>query len=814
MSQNKADSRSHVLDGGGEMGEMIRAYDWSATSLGPIDAWPSSLRTTLGLLLHTGFPMFLMWGPELICFYNDAFRPSLGNNGKHPAIGKKGREVWADVWHFAGPLMDGVMQTGKPVYYEDQLVGFYRNGRMEDIYWTFSYSPAYDDDGNIHGVLITCTETTKNMQTIRRLEESERRFRTLAESTDILIALSDEEGHATYFNKAWEDFTGRSQEALHDYGWADLVHEEDRKVFLNLYQRAREKKESWVGEFRMRNKEGQYRWLLSNGPARFRADGSFAGYISSSIDITDRKKAERQLQISEHRLRGVIENAPFPIGIYVGREMRIVFVNQAILDAWGKGNDVVGKLYAEVLPELESQQIYPQLDRVYTTGVPFHARDQRVDLLVDGMLQSFYFNYSFTPLYNMEGEIYGVMNTAADLTSLHLAKQRVEQSEKNLRNMVLQAPVAMCILAGPNHVVEVVNDLMIALWGKPRESVMNKPIFEGLPDARDQGLEAVMANVYYTGETFTASERPVNLLRSGKLEAVYQNFVYEPYRDSDGTILGVLAITIDVTEQVLARQKIEEVVASRTHELKVANQDLARSNAELAQFAYIASHDLQEPLRKIRTFAQMLDKNLAGSLDAASRNYLDKIQTSASRMHMLIRDVLTYSELDRMHDAFETVDLNQVLQNTCADFELLIEQKGATIVADPLPLVQAVPLQMAQLFGNLISNALKYSRPGVAPIITITAHQTPGTAWEGVPLPEQKLYHIVTVRDNGIGLKKEFAGQIFNIFQRLHRKDEFEGTGIGLAICKKIAVRHYGDIHAFGSSEYGAVFTIALPVLQ
>lgn len=127
---------------------------------------------------------------------------------------------------------------------------------------------------------------------------------------------------------------------------------------------------------------------------------------------------------------------------------------------------------------------------------------------------------------------------------------------------------------------------------------------------------------------------------------------------------------------MLARQKIEEVVASRTYELKVANQDLARSNAELAQFAYIASHDLQEPLRKIRTFAQMLDKNLAGSLDAASRNYLDKIQTSASRMHMLIRDVLTYLELDRMHDAFETVDLNRVPQNTCADFELLIEQKA------------------------------------------------------------------------------------------------------------------------------------------
>jgi PAS domain S-box-containing protein len=708
MAEERADTQNHVLDGGGEMGEMIRAYDWSATSLGPLASWPSSLRTTLGLLLHTGFPMFLMWGPDLLCFYNDAFRPSLGNNGKHPAVGQKGREVWADVWHYAGSLIDGVMRTGKPVYFEDQLVGFYRNGQMEDIYWTFSYSPAYGDDGNIHGVLITCTETTKNMQTIRRLEESERRIR---------------------------------------------------------------------------------------------------------LDITDREKVEKQLQASEHRLRGVIENAPFPIGIYVGREMRIAFANQSILNAWGKGKDMVGKLFSEVLPELANQQIFQQLDQVYTTGIPFHAHDQRVDIVIDSTLQSFYYNYSFTPLYDMDGGIYGVMNTAAELTSLHLAKQRVEQSEKNLRHMVLQAPVAMCILVGPDHVVEVVNDLMIALWGKPQADVMNKPIFEGLPDARDQGLEAVMANVYSTGETFTASERPVNLLRHGTLDTVYQNFVYEPYRDSDGTILGVLAITIDVTEQVLARQRIEEVVAARTSELKVANHDLARSNAELAQFAYIASHDLQEPLRKIRTFAQMLDKNLGNNLDAAARNYLDKIQTSASRMHLLIRDVLTYSELDRMADVFQSVDLNDVLKNTCADFELLIEQKEAAITADRLPTVQAIPLQMAQLFGNLIGNALKYSRPGVSPIITITVHKAPRGAWEGGSLRE-RLYHIITIRDNGIGFKNEFASQIFNIFQRLHRKDEFEGTGIGLAICKKIAERHHGDIHALGSSEYGAVFTIALPATE
>src|SRR5262249_55149243 len=158
------------------------------------------------------------------------------------------------------------------------------------------------------------------------------------------------------------------------------------------------------------------------------------------------------------------------------------------------------------------------------------------------------------------GNIYGIMNTAADVTDLNVAKLQLEQSEHNFRLMVKQAPVAMCIMLGADHVVEIANDMMLDLWGKPAGSVMRLPIFDGLPDARDQGLETLLDSVYSTGIPFIASERPVNLVRNGKPETVYQNFVYEPYRDSTGKILGVLAISNDVTAQVLARQQIEEIV--------------------------------------------------------------------------------------------------------------------------------------------------------------------------------------------------------------------------------------------------------------
>ncbi len=169
---------------------------------------------------------------------------------------------------------------------------------------------------------------------------------------------------------------------------------------------------------------------------------------------------EKKLLESERLLKSVVDSAPFPIGVYVGKEMTIELANQTILDVGGKGNDVIGKSYMEILPELDNQKIFQQLQSVLETGFPFHAKNQRVDLVVDCKLLSYYFNYSFTPLYDTSGRIYGVMNTAADVTDLNMATMKVQESEMSLRQTILQAPVAMCILRGPNHVLELANDRM------------------------------------------------------------------------------------------------------------------------------------------------------------------------------------------------------------------------------------------------------------------------------------------------------------------------------------------------------------------
>lgn len=793
----KKDASLAFLSAGGEMGELIRTYHWISTPLGPPETWPGSLRTTLGILLHSAFPMFLFWGKDLISFYNDAFRPSLGINGKHPAIGKKGSVVWSEIWDFIGPLIEQVMTTGEPVWFEDQLVPFYRNGRIEDIYWTFSYSPAYGDNGLVSGVVVICTETTEAVKTRKSLQESEEWFRVMAEGSNTLIAVADENGHGTYFNEAWTTLTGRSVADLLSLGWADLVHPEDRDRCVCLYKEALSKKTAFSWEFRIIDKENCYRWLLVQGPARFAADGSFAGHISTSTDITVLKEAETAIRNSEQQVRDLVESASFPIGVYLGRDLRVSIANKAILNVWGMGSEVIGKPLREVLPEMTEQLIFEEMDQVFMTGEPFHKENSRVEIGKGGQVRTLYFNYSFIPLRNPIGQVYGIMATGADVTDLNLAKRKLEENEKNMRNTILKAPVAICILRGPQYVVEIANDRMLELWGVEAAQVMRKPIFEGLPEVRNQGFEDLLHSVYHTGQAIAIQERPIVLPRNGKLSDEYVSFLYEPEIGATGAIIGILAVAIIVTEQVRARHQIEELVAERTRELAEANRNLERSNAELSQFAHIASHDLQEPIRKITIFSQLLENHL-GTIDPTAKGYLDRIGIAGNRMGILVRDILEYSELSKSAPAFERVDLNQTMREVLQEFELLIEQKQARISAGDLPILIAIPLQMQQLFGNLISNALKYSKADTAPVIDITA------------APEGPLWHI-RITDNGIGFAPEHAQQIFSIFQRLHGKTDYSGTGIGLAICQKITQSHHGRIYATSEPGKGATFHVLLP---
>ena len=816
---NTAEYTYHFLQGGGEMGALTREYDWSQTSIGTPDKWPQSLRTTVSIMLSSKFPMLIFWGDDLVSFYNDAFRPSLGNNGKHPdSLGKKGEEVWPEIWDIIKPLLDTVKNKGEAIWNDDQLIPIYRNGRIEDVYWTYSYSPIQNESGNIGGIFVVCTETTDKIINLRKVKESKEQLEFAIDAAELAtFDLNPATGKFTA-NERLRTWFGLEHDSEIELQHAiDAIAEQDREPVVAAIQQALDVSSGghYDVEYTIINPATKNEIIVrAKGRAWFN-EGVAYRFNGTLQDITAQVAARKQLEDTEQHTRSIIDSAPFPIGVYLGREMRIAFANKSILDVWGKGRDVIGKLYSEILPELENQQVFGQLDKVFTTGIPFHTRNQHLELVVNGKVKTFFFNYSFTPLTNKTGEVYGVMNTAADVTDLNVAKQKIEENERSVRNTILKAPVAMCIFRGPQHIVEVANERILELWGRPAEQLMNRPIFEGLPEASGQGFEALLDGVYNTGESFSASDVPINLPRGDKLETIYVNFVYAANKESDGVISGVIAVATDVTAQVLARQKIEEIVAERTQELASVNNDLQRSNAELAQYAYIASHDLQEPLRKVSTYMQMLERSLGDDVTEQSNGYIGKINVATARMITLIRDVLAYSQLSKEREVFVQVELQHIIDDIKTDFELLIEQKGASIIYKDLPIIDGIPLQMSQLFGNLVSNALKFSREDVAPVIRISSTIIAADEVNKYFTPNaHTVYYNIAVKDNGIGFNPEYADRIFNIFQRLHGRAEYAGTGIGLAMCKKIAQNHHGDIYATVGNDGGAIFNVILPLRQ
>jgi light-regulated signal transduction histidine kinase (bacteriophytochrome) len=262
-----------------------------------------------------------------------------------------------------------------------------------------------------------------------------------------------------------------------------------------------------------------------------------------------------------------------------------------------------------------------------------------------------------------------------------------------------------------------------------------------------------------------------------------------PIKDRSDSPIGLIGISRDISKA----KANEQALVHKT-------QELIRYNKELERFAFIASHDLQEPLRKVRTFAGLVAARSAGKLDAESQQYLSHLQDAAQRMQTLIRDLLAMSRLTSRARPFSRVDLNAVVQRVLADLDLSIQETGAKLEVAQLPEIDADPTQMQQLFQNLIANALKFrdkERPLVVRI-TLDSLREPGR-------------HQISVEDNGIGFDPKYAERIFEVFQRLHSHQEYGGTGIGLAICQRIVERHDGSIEAHGRPGAGATFVVSLP---
>jgi len=656
---------SRVLAGGGEMGRLTRAYDWSRSSIGSVASWPQSLRTTVSIILNSTFPMFLWWGDELIQFYNDAYRPSLGNAGKHPlALGQRGEDCWPEIWPLIKPLIDQVLQRGESVWMEDQLIPIYRNNRLEDVYWTFSYSPVMGETGAICGVLVVCSETTEKVRTIRKLQASDQRFKNLVRDANVgIVVLEGEE------------------------------------VIVNIVNEA-------------------YGQLIDRTPA-----------------------------------------------------------------------ELLGKRLFDVIPDAEDPY-RKLLDNVRLTGNPLHLYATPYLIYADGKKIEGFLDVIYQPYKEADGSITGVMALVHNVTDRTLSRRKIEEAELKTRLAIESAEQG-------TYEIDLETDEMItserfnAIWGM--EDSFSRAKIASYIHPEDRAMrDAAHQDSLKTGNLHYEARIIWN---DGSLHwvRVKGKVIY----DEGGKARTLLGIIQDITEQKLFADHLSRLVDDRTLELQ-------RSNEDLLQFAHVISHDLKEPVRKIRLFANRIQEEIDG-MPEKGLLFLHKIEHAAGRIYTMIEGVLSYSSVQTSEQLIEPVDLDQLMKNIESDLEVVIHQKNARIDVVALPVIEGSAILIYQLFYNLINNALKFSGKVRRPIVSVS--------YSTVHADGRDMARIV-ISDNGIGFEQENAEKIFNSFSRLNSKDKFEGTGLGLALCKKIAIRHGGSIDGRGIPDEGAVFTVLLPFQQ
>lgn len=542
----------------------------------------------------------------------------------------------------------------------------------------------------------------------------------------------------------------------------------------------------------------------------FRLQKETSARVSTERLMEVQAEARKKIEAGEKRLSKIVHQSPFAFAILKGKDMVITLANDAIKEIWGKGKEVEGKPLFDLLPELKDS-VFPKLfDDVYTTGTPHLENEILAKLEHNGVLKDMYFNLVYQPFHDANNAILGVTIIAVEVTTQVLAKRQIEESETKFRTLS-ETLRNMIWTAAPDGKKNFFNQYFLDYTGLSFEELIDDGILKIIfPDDLERDLQH-WHHALKTGNEFKIEKRIRH--RDGTYRWHLSHGIAQ--KDIHGNITGWIGSSTEIEEQKIFTEQLEAKVNVRTAELKKLNDELKQTNMKLDQFAHVASHDLQEPLRKINTFSMVLQDKYKNVLSTEVKSYLTKIEGSSKRMTSLINDLLNYSRLLQHEKSFSPTDLNETIKNIVNDFELLIHEKKAKIKFDKLPTIETIPLQMNQLFYNLISNSLKFSKEDTRPVINITSRTLTGKQIQKYPSFNPSMSYVELIfKDNGIGFEQRYAGKIFTIFQRLHDKETFTGTGIGLALTKKIIENHHGEIFAEAKENKGAEFHVILPTTQ
>ena len=501
--------------------------------------------------------------------------------------------------------------------------------------------------------------------------------------------------------------------------------------------------------------------------------------VNSILELSRvRRNAFASVRDSERRIRGMFQQAPSFICILRGPDHVFEFANDAYMRTVGEHRKLIGKSVREGIPEAQGQGYFEFLDQVFQSGKPFHGTETplRIRRTPDGPPVDIQLDFIYQPIADESGQVTGIFVEGFEVTQRVAAQAALRESEERYRTLFNSIDEGFCILeAVPatgdsprdyrhlavNPALEVQSGIATNVGDTTRQLLGDE----------SQGWIDMFDEILRTGEPVRGERR---LLAQGRVLDFYS------FRLEDESNRRIGVIFTDVTVR------------------KRAQAELLSANQALEQFAYSASHDLQEPLRSVKIYSELLARRLKGQLSPETEGFLDVVAAGAARMELLVRDLLSYTKSTLLDRPTERAEASEALSGALANLESSIRDSGAEVTSGPLPALRVHTTQLQQILQNLIGNAIKYRRPEVPPVIAISARR-------------DNEFWLFSVKDNGIGIPPEYKERVFGLFKRLHTSQEYPGTGIGLAICQRIVERYHGRIWVESELDRGSTFCFTLP---
>ena len=784
----------------------MRELDWSKTAVGLPETWPQSLRTAVGIILNSDFPMFVWWGEkDLVNIYNDAYIPVLGK--KHPdGLGKSGKTVWAEVWKDIGPLVENVFATGKPVFMKNLPLMMHKGEHIESTFFTFSYSPIRDETGDIIGMYCACIETTKDMQAEAALKLERMRLYDLFMQAPVAITILRGPNHIIELANAGVcEFWGKEYDQVINQPLFSALPEAAGQGFEELLQDVLTtgnpfKANGVVADLPRDGKPKKVYFNFVYQPI-FELDGTISGVLTIANEITDqivslqetKKLADQMLQQAR-----VFDTALTSITDFIytlNTSGKFTYSNKPLLDLLGiELKDIIGKDFLDLpYPKKLALKLQKQIASVIKTGKP--VTDET--LFVSPAGYSGYFEYTFKPVFDKTGTVEMIAGSTHDITE---RKQAIE-------TLRLQLRVTAAITDTATACLIMIDDLGMITYMNPAAIRATKYTSK---EAMGKSMHQLVHHSHPDGSPYEESECPsTDTYKYGKSSLPREDIYFR----KDGSNFNVivtgtsipgkeshLACVIefrDITDEKTAQRKRRELIS-----VTEQRNALIKLNKTKNEFIALASHQLRTPATAVKQYIALLMDEYAGPITSEQNRYLQTAYDSNERQLKIVNDLLKTAQLDSNKYKLDINqhDIVEILQESILNLQSSFDLKNQTIVfGNPGAKMQATidAAEIGLVLTNLLENASKYSYPDSKIIVTIQS---------------EKDFIRVSIADSGVGISLENQQRIFDKFTRVDNdlSDTVSGTGLGLYWVKQIVELHQGSIELISEFGAGSKFIVRL----